>query len=67
MIDEENWDGDKDPIVRTKWFNKYGRRHVSRQTMFRMLQKTEHTKSVKTAQKTKKVNLLVKRDENPVS
>ena len=39
MIDEENWDGDKDPIVRTKWFNKYGQRHVSRQTMFRMLKR----------------------------
>ena len=50
MIDEENWDGDKDPIVRTKWFNKYGQRHVTRQTMFRMLRvspKRTHQKSRK--------------------
>ena len=48
MIDAENWDGDKAPIMRTKWFNKYGRRHVTRQTMFRMLRvspKRTHQKS----------------------
>ena len=37
MIDEENWDGESDSIVRTKWFNKYGQMYVSRQAMFHML------------------------------
>ena len=62
MIDEENWDGDKDPIVRTKWFNKYGQRHVSRQAMFRMLKKGV---SRKRTQEKRENAAYERKDESP--